>query len=147
MRNSKLLKKKKAVTMLEAIVSIFIIFIMFSVVVKLVQHNNKILEKREEIEQGHRVVYCIMQEIKYNISFNDVKELYNNELLKYKNYNELLSDLRSSSLNYIDIGEDIIVDIEEFNDSLNILISLYDDNSNLVVEREFLKYKWMDYYE
>ena len=64
MRNSKLLKKKKAVTMLEAIVSIFIIFIMFSVVVKLVQHNNKILEKREEIEQGHRVVYCIMQEIK-----------------------------------------------------------------------------------
>ena len=47
MRNSKLLKKKKAVTMLEAIVSIFIIFIMFSVVVKLVQHNNKILEKRE----------------------------------------------------------------------------------------------------
>ena len=147
MRNSKLLKKKKAVTMLEAIVSIFIIFIMFSVVVKLVQHNNKILEKREEIEQGHRVVYCIMQEIKYNISFNDVKELYNNELLKYKNYNELLSDLRSSSLNYIDIGEDIIVDIEEFNDSLNILLSLYDDNSNLVVEREFLKYKWMDYYE
>lgn len=147
MRNSKLLKKKKAVTMLEAIVSIFIIFIMFSVVVKLVQHNNKILEKREEIEQGHRVVYCIMQEIKYNISFNDVKELYNNELLKYKNYNELLSDLRSSSLNYIDIGEEIIVDIEEFNDSLNILISLYDDNSNLVVEREFLKYKWMDYYE
>lgn len=147
MRNSKLLKKKKAVTMLEAIVSIFIIFIMFSVVVKLVQHNNKILEKREEIEQGHRVVYCIMQEIKYNISFNDVKELYNNELLKYKNYNELLSDLRSSSLNYIDIGEDIIVDIEEFNDSLNILISLYDDNSNLVVGREFLKYKWMDYYE
>ena len=147
MRNSKLLKKKKAVTMLEAIVSIFIIFIMFSVVVKLVQHNNKILEKREEIEQGHRVVYCIMQEIKYNISFNDVKELYNNELLKYKNYNELLSDLRSSSLNYIDIGEDIIVDIEEFNDSLNILISLYDDNSNLVVEREFLKYKWIDYYE
>ena len=133
--------------MLEAIVSIFIIFIMFSVVVKLVQHNNKILEKREEIEQGHRVVYCIMQEIKYNISFNDVKELYNNELLKYKNYNELLSDLRSSSLNYIDIGEDIIVDIEEFNDSLNILISLYDDNSNLVVEREFLKYKCMDYYE
>lgn len=133
--------------MLEAIVSIFIIFIMFSVVVKLVQHNNKILEKREEIEQGHRVVYCIMQEIKYNISFNDVKELYNNELLKYKNYNELLSDLRSSSLNYIDIGEDIIVDIEEFNDSLNILISLYDDNSNLVVGREFLKYKWMDYYE
>ncbi|MDU3722969.1 MAG: hypothetical protein E7G24_07135, partial [Clostridium celatum] len=88
-----------------------------------------------------------MQEIKYNISFNDVKELYNNELLKYKNYNELLSDLRSSSLNYIDIGEDIIVDIEEFNDSLNILISLYDANSNLVVEREFLKYKWMDYYE
>ena len=147
MRNSKLLKKKKAVTMLEAIVSIFIIFIMFSVFVKLVQHNNKILEKREEIEQGHRVVYCIMQEIKYNISFNDVKELYNNELLKYKNYNELLSDLRSSSLNYIDIGEDIIVDIEEFNDSLNILISLYDANSNLVVEREFLKYKWMDYYE
>ena len=147
MRNSKLLKKKKAVTMLEAIVSIFIIFIMFSVVVKLVQHNNKMLEKREDIEQGHRVVYCIMQEIKYNISFNDVKELYNNELLKYKNYNELLSDLRSSSLNYIDIGEDIIVDIEEFNDSLNILISLYDDNSNLVVEREFLKYKWMDYYE
>lgn len=149
MKSNKYIKKKKASTLIEAVVSIFIVLIMINIVVKIVGQNIKSLKVRLEVEEAERIVYCIMQEVKYNMDFEEAILFYNNNNFKYKLYDDLLSDLKKNKLNFITKGNDIIVDINEpmDNDKLKMNIKLYNNNNELISEREFIKYKWMDYYE
>ena len=64
--------KKEGSIFIETIVGVNIILAMFLVVALLIGENIKSSFRREEIEESNRIIYCIMQEIKYNISMNEI---------------------------------------------------------------------------
>ena len=64
----------------------------------LIGENIKSSFRREEIEESNRIIYCIMQEIKYNMTLEEVIQLTNTGDFKLDNYDEFLLDLSSLDL-------------------------------------------------
>ena len=85
--------KKKGSIFIETIVGVSIILLMFLVVALLIGENIKSSFRREEIEESNRIIYCIMQEIKYNTTLEEILCLTNTDNLELENYDEFLVDL------------------------------------------------------
>ena len=118
---------------------------MFLVVTMLIASNRANYYKRRKIEEASRVVYCIMQEIKYNISMNEIIDENEIEYLSLRYDEDILKNLTS-----MDFGSDIFIFINKKSDNEEILevkIEFYLENDIDKLEKSFLKYKWMEYYE
>ena len=72
--------------MIEVILGVNIILSMFIIVALLIGSNKASHIKRIKIEEGNRIIYCVMQEIKYNMTINELigKENLISFSLKYK---------------------------------------------------------------
>ena len=66
------LKKYKGSTLIEVILGVNIILSMFIIVALLIGSNKASHIKRIKIEEGNRIIYCVMQEIKYNMTINEL---------------------------------------------------------------------------
>lgn len=144
------MSKKKGSTLIETIVAVNIIMIMFLVVTMLIASNRANYCKRRKIEEASRVVYCIMQEIKYNISMNEIIDENEMEYLSLRYDEDILKNLTTKSLTSMDFGSDIFIFINKKSDNEEILevkIEFYLENDIDKLEKSFLKYKWMEYYE
>lgn len=141
--------KKKGNILIESIVGINIILSMFLIVTLLISSNTKISLRRNEIEEGNRVIYCIMQEIKYNMTLQDILNLTNENELGLDNYDDFLFDLSSINLDSMAKGDEIIIKTitTEDEDKIEVNIKLKLITENETLERTFIKYRWMDYYE
>ena len=64
--------RKKGSIFIETIVGVNIILSMFLVVALLIGENIKSSFRREAIEESNRIIYCIMQEIKYNTTLEEI---------------------------------------------------------------------------
>lgn len=104
---------------------------------------------REKTEEAHRIIYCIMQEVKYNSTLEKILNLTNKENLKLKNYDNFLVDLSNTDLDKMPKGEDIIIKSKpsEDEEKLEINIKFKLTHNGEILERSFFKYRWMDYYE
>ena len=141
--------RKKGSIFIETIVGVNIILSMFLVVALLIGENIKSSFRREEIEESNRIIYCIMQEIKYNTTLEDILFLTNTGNLELENYDEFLVDLSSYDLEEMQKGNDIVIKATPTEDKNKIKIEI---KLNLIskdesLERSFFKYRWMDYYE
>ena len=58
--------------MIEVILGVNIILSMFIIVALLIGSNKASHIKRIKIEEGNRIIYCVMQEIKYNMTINEL---------------------------------------------------------------------------
>lgn len=141
--------KKEGSIFIETIVGVNIILAMFLVVALLIGENIKSSFRREEIEESNRIIYCIMQEIKYNSTLEEIIDLTNKNSLELQNYDEFLFDLSDLDLEQMPKGNDIIITTTPTDDEdkikVKIKINLLSKNESL--ERSFFKYRWMDYYE
>ena len=141
--------RKKGCIFIETIVGVNIILSMFLVVALLIGENIKSSFRREEIEESNRIIYCIMQEIKYNTTLEEILYLTNTGNLELENYDEFLVDLSSYDLEEMQKGNDIVIKATPTEDKNKIKIEI---KLNLIskdesLERSFFKYRWMDYYE
>lgn len=141
--------RKKGSILIETIVGVNIILSMFLVVALLIGENIKSSFRREEIEEANRIIYCIMQEIKYNTTIEEILYLTNTVDLKLENYDEFLVDLSSYDLGEMPKGDEIVVKAipteDENKVKIEIKLNLISKDESL--ERSFFKYRWMDYYE
>ena len=141
--------RKKGSIFIETIVGVNIILSMFLVVALLIGENIKSSFRREEIEESNRIIYCIMQEIKYNTTLEEILYLTNTGNPELENYDEFLVDLSSYDLEEMQKGNDIVIKATPTEDKNKIKIEI---KLNLIskdesLERSFFKYRWMDYYE
>ena len=141
--------KKEGSIFIETIVGVNIILAIFLVVALLIGENIKSSFRREEIEESNRIIYCIMQEIKYNSTLEEIIDLTNKNSLELQNYDEFLFDLSDLDLEQMPKGNDIIITTTptEDEDKIKVKIKINLLSKNESLERSFFKYRWMDYYE
>ena len=141
--------RKKGSILIETIVGVNIILSMFLVVALLIGENIKSSFRREEIEESNRIIYCIMQEIKYNTTLEEILCLTNTDNLELEIYDEFLVDLSDLDLGKMPKGHDIIIKAipTEDENKIKVEIELNLISKDESLERSFFKYRWMDYYE
>ena len=109
--------------MLELLVAIAILIIASLMIMTATISLNKSIARRNMYEKIDRVSYCIMNEVKYNYSYNEVIEkmrAYNNQqasmkIVKFK-YTEdildkLISETSTKNLFNLEYGEEIKLEI------------------------------------
>ena len=141
--------KKKGSIFIETIVGVNIILSMFLIVALLIGENIKSSFRRKEIEEANRIIYCIMQEVKYNMTIEDILGLTNTSDLGLEIYDDFIFDLSGWDLGAMPKGNEIIIKVistEDLN-KVDIKIELILDTEDKSLERSFSKYRWMDYYE
>lgn len=139
-------RRKNGNVMIETVISVGIILSMFIIVMNLIVSNKKSVAIRKEMEEGNRIVYCIMQEIKYNMNFQELIYTFQNGVLSYENSKDLLNNLRVNDLSCLPKGDDILVEGEQVEDDIVVSIILKNEYGEVLIKREFIKSKWMDYY-
>lgn len=141
--------RKKGSIFIETIVGVSIILSIFLIVSLLISENIKSSFRREEMEESNRIIYCIMQEIKYNMTLEEILYLTNTNDLKLENYDEFLLDLSSLDLRSMPKGDEIIIKTIPTGDEdkIEVEIKLNLTSKDESLERSFVKYKWMDYYD
>ena len=141
--------RKKGSIFIETIVGVSIILSVFLIVSLLIGENIKSSFRREEIEESNRIIYCIMQEIKYNMTLEEILYLTNKDDLKLENYDGFLLDLSTLDLGAMPKGDEIIIKTIPTGDEdkIEVEIKLNLASKDESLDRSFIKYKWMDYYE
>lgn len=117
-------KKHKGSMMLEVLVALMILMIGAMMIMTSVIATNKFKIKRDMYEKIDRVSYSIMNEIKYNYSYDEIIEkmkIYNNgdksiKILKFKYTDNILEKLIKTSgttknLFSLESGEEIKLEI------------------------------------
>lgn len=122
---------------------------MFLIVASLITENHKSALYRRNIEEGNRVIYCVAQEIKYNITMEEILSVTSKENITLAYYSNFLKDLCDNSLLNMQSGNGITISTSKTEDVdkiyINIRINL--DNKGNFLEKTFIKYKWMEYYD
>lgn len=141
--------RKKGNILVETIVGVNIILSMFLIVTLLISENKNTEIYRRSIEEGHRVIYCVMEEIKYNITMEEILNVTNTGNITLEYYSGFLKDLCNKSLLNMANGNEIIISTTKTEDVDKIYISIKVnlDRKGNVLEKTFIKYKWMEYYE
>ncbi|MBX9136015.1 MULTISPECIES: hypothetical protein [unclassified Clostridium] len=141
--------KKKGSIFIETIVGVNIILSMFLIVALLIGENIKSSFRRKEIEEANRIIYCIMQEVKYNMTMEEILALTNTSDLKLEVYDDFIFDLSRCDLGAMPKGDEIIIKAISTEDpnKVDIKIEIILDTKDESLDRRFSKYRWMDYYE
>ena len=141
--------KKKGNILLETIVAVNIILAVFLIVTSLIDNNIESFFKRRKIEEANRIIYCVMQEVKYNLTLEELLNLTKEKELKLKLYDNFLIDISNTNLELMPKGDEIVIKSVNTDDPDKIEIELKVDllSENETLYKNFNKYKWMDYYE
>ena len=141
--------KKKGNILLETIVAVNIILGVFLIVTSLINKNIESFFKRRKIEEANRIIYCVMQEVKYNLTLEELLNLTKEKEFKLKLYDNFLIDISNTNLELMPKGNEIVIKAVNTDDPDKIEIQLKLDllSENETLYKNFNKYKWMDYYE
>lgn len=141
---------KKGNTLVEAVISLSIILIALTISVQIIAITSKSINLRRNKEKANRVAYAIENEIKYNMSFTDLKNVFDKGNLSLKYNDNILENLLSTPLINLESGNNIIIEKVEDNSTekdyeiSTIKIKISDSKGGILTEREFIKSYWMD---
>ena len=141
---------KKGNTLVEAVISLSIILIALTISVQIIAITSKSINLRRNKEKANRVAYAIESEIKYNMSFTDLKNLFDKGNLSLKYNDNILESLLSTSLTNLESGNNIVIEKVQDNSTekdyeiSTIKIKISDSKGGILTEREFIKSYWMD---
>ena len=141
---------KKGNTLVEAVISLSIILIALTISVQIIAITSKSIDLRRNKEKANRVAYAIENEIKYNMSFADLKNLFDKGNLSLKYNDNILESLLSTSLTNLESGNNIVIEKVQDNSTekdyeiSTIKIKISDSKGGILTEREFIKSYWMD---
>ena len=141
---------KKGNTLVEAVISLSIILIALTISVQIIAITSKSINLRRNKEKANRVAYAIENEIKYNMSFTDLKNVFDKGNLSLKYNDNILENLLSTPLINLESGNNIIIEKVQDNSTekdyeiATIKIKISDSKGGILTEREFIKSYWMD---
>ena len=149
-------KKKKGNMILESIVALMILMIASMMALTSTVALTKSKVRREYYEELNRVSYCIMNEIKYNYSYDEIKNEImgtnvsnvNGEYLGLKYTNNILDNLLTKNLLELERGDNIKIQVisserEDKIVKMKININVVTGGGTVSIEREFNKSWWM----
>ncbi|MGG7058671.1 type II secretion system protein [Clostridium tertium] len=141
---------KKGNTLVESIISLSIILIALTLSIQIIAITSKSINLRRNKEKANRVAYALENEIKYNISFTNLKGAFNRGNLFLKYNDDILESLLTTPLTDLESGNNIIIEkvidnsIEEDYKISTFKIKIFDLKGGILAEREFIKSYWMD---
>ena len=135
--------KKKGNILLETIVAVNIILGVFLIVTSLINKNIESFFKRRKIEEANRIIYCVMQEVKYNLTLDELLNLTKEKEFKLKLYDNFLIDISNTNLELMPKGNEIVIKAVNTDDPDKIEIELKVDllSENETLYKNFNKYK------
>lgn len=132
--------KKKGVTLVETVVSLMILMMVITMFVTIVRDYNININTRRIKEKLNRLSYCVMNELKYNCTKEEIMLQSSNNKIGLKNYENMLDDLKNRSLLALDRGNGVEIFFNNnTNDSLKIKVTIYEEG--FIEEREFVKWR------
>ena len=132
--------KKKGVTLVETVVSLMILMMVITMFVKIVRDYNININTRRIKERLNRLSYCVMNELKYNCTKEEIRLQSSNNKIGLKNYENILDDFKNRSLLSLDRGNGVEIFFNNnTNDSLKIKVTIYEEG--FIEEREFVKWR------
>lgn len=132
--------KKKGITLVETIVSLMILVTSIIIFGKIMRDYSININTRIIKERLNRLSYCITNELKYNCTKEEIRLQSSNNKIEFKNYDNILDDLKNRSLLELDRGNGIEIFFDNStNDSLKIKVTIYQDG--FIEEREFIKWR------
>lgn len=142
--------KKKGSLLLELGVSIFVILIVITMafsINKIILNSTKKKINTYEMEES---IHSIINEVKYNIKYEYLKELLKDKELTFRYNNDFLKNIRTTNLLDMNVGKDSenIIKIEKILESkeeeyMELKITIKYKKSN--IEGKVIKSYWMDY--
>lgn len=132
--------KRKGVSLIETIVSLMILMVVITLFVTIIRDYNTNINTRRIKERLSRLSYCVMNELKYNCTKEEIILQSNNNKIELRNYENILDDLKDRSLLELDRGDGVEISFKNIEDnSLEIKVTIYEDG--FIEEREFLKWR------
>lgn len=141
---------KKGSTLIEAVISMAILLIALTISTQIFLVASKSIVIRRNREKANRVSYAIENEIKYNLTFEEINNLLVNERLSLDYTENILDSLLTNSLSSLNSGNRIIIEkksnhsVENNYNISTFKITINDSNGGILNEREFIKSYWME---
>lgn len=141
---------KKGSTLIEAVISMAILLIALTISTQIFSVASKSIVIRRNREKANRVSYAIENEIKYNLTFEQINNLLVNERLSLDYTENILDSLLTNSLSSLNEGNRIIIEkksnhsVENNYNISTFKITINDSNGGILNEREFIKSYWME---
>lgn len=146
---------KKGSSLIESIVSLFIILICASLLNNIVISSNKSINYRNEKNNSDNISYAIENEIKYNLSFEEIESvLDNNKEVSFNYTKDIMNKLIYTKLTDLEKGNKDRIVIKKISDNKPIddnyykfrvckyNIKIYKDE-RVIIERDVIKSYWM----
>lgn len=140
--------KKRGSLLIEALVTIMILAVVFNVMILSIAHINKSKIRRDVNEKISRVIYAIMNEIKYNYSLDEMKERLKGDGISFEYSDEFMEQLIDKPLLEMKEGNDITINEGILNKDnmieLVLMVNIDIGDELIKVERKFIKSLWME---
>ena len=139
--------KKQGSMLIEAAASIMILTLTTTFIISAGIQNIQVLKERILLEEVNRDVCNLINEFKYNLTKEEIKEMLSNEKIGFKYSENFSRKLLSSSAKELEEGNDIEINKiseDDFGIRLKVQTNIKNENIEAVIEREFTKSWWMD---
>ena len=139
--------KKQGSILIEVIASIMILTLTTTCIISASIQNADVLKERILLEEVNRSVYNLTNELKYNISKEEIEELLKDDKIGFKYDSDFSKRLFDEDVKKLERGNDIeVIKIGADNVGLKIKIqaNIKIEKSEVNVENEFTKSWWMD---
>jgi len=139
--------KKQGSILIEVIASIMILTFTTTFIISASIQNADVLKERILLEEVNRSVYNLTNELKYNISKEEIEELLKDDKIGFKYDSDFSKRLFDEDVKKLERGNDIeVIKIGADNVGLKIKIqaNIKIEKSEANVENEFTKSWWMD---
>jgi len=139
--------KKQGSILIEVIASIMILTFTTTFIISASIQNADVLKERILLEEVNRSVYNLTNELKYNISKEEIEELLKDDKIGFKYDSDFSKRLFDEDVKKLERGNDIeVIKIGADNVGLKIKIqaNIKIEKREANVENEFTKSWWMD---
>jgi len=133
--------KKRGSIILESLISMVIIMIIGTIALGISISLSKSKRIRDEFGFYERVSYSVVNEIKYNIDYEEIIRILNSkdEISLQLNDNYFNFILNNNLLN-LNEGQGILIKkIKSSSKTLELEVSIYSKNNKLAISRNFIK--------
>lgn len=139
--------KKQGSILIEVAASIMVLTLTTTFIVGASIQNMQVLKERILLEEVNRDVANLINEFKYNLTKEEIKEMLCYEKIGFKYNKDFSRKLLNSSVKELEEGNDIeITKISEeaFGIRLKVETNIKNEKIEAVIEQEFTKSWWMD---
>jgi len=139
--------KKQGSILIEVIAAVMILTLTTTFIISTSIQNLDILKERILLEEVNRSVYNLTNELKYNISKEEIEELLKDDKIGFKYDSNFSKRLFDENVKKLERGNDIEVSKIGVNNvglKIKIKANIKIEKSEVSVENEFTKSWWMD---